>query len=265
LRRRFRGVAHAHSKYSFDGRLTLPEFAQFFRDRGVDFVLMSEHVESLTAENARAFIAECAELSDESFLLIPGIEIDALHALFYGVTTVEPWSSNEELAEQLTGGGAMTVVSHPVKIRRGLPPVTQRYAEAVEVWNSRHDGKVTPNTAILAYWRKLRGELGRELAPVCGIDFHGKHDFTPLMFEIACERLEKREILSALRERRFDLVHRGKRVPLDFASGELPLGYRVYSGLYRAAYNFVYSVHRAAGAAGLRLPSSAKAKLRKVF
>jgi hypothetical protein len=258
-------VAHAHSKHSFDGRLTLPEVAAFFRERGLDFALMSEHVESLTAEKARVFIEECGELSDENFLLVPGIEIDAVHALFYGVTKVTPWASNEELAEQLASGGAMTVVSHPVKIRRGLPAVTRRHAEGVEVWNSRHDGKTTANGAMVAYWRKLRAELGRELAPMCGIDFHGRHDFTPLIFEVECERLKAPAILGALRESRFDLSHAGKRVPLDFRSGELSLGYRLHAGAYRVAYNCVYAAHRAAAAAGLKPPSWAKARLRKVF
>ncbi len=80
-----RGVAHVHSTYSFDGRLPLPDLAGFLAGQGLDFVLMSEHVESLDPGKVRRFVADCSRLSNESFLLIPGIEIDELNALFYGI------------------------------------------------------------------------------------------------------------------------------------------------------------------------------------
>ena len=79
---KFRGVAHVHSTYSFDGRLTLDELAVSFKARGIQFVLMSEHVESLDPEKLGSFISDCKQNSDESLLLIPGIEIDDLNGLF---------------------------------------------------------------------------------------------------------------------------------------------------------------------------------------
>jgi hypothetical protein len=243
----------------------LPELASFFRERGIDFVLMSEHVETLTAETIGSFIADCAALSDDSFLLVPGIEIDALHALFYGVAAVNPWSCNEELAAQLVANGAMAVVSHPVKIRGRLPAIIERQAEGVEVWNSRHDGKAALRHCILEYWRNLQAVLSRKLSPVCGIDFHSRSDFVPLVLELDCETLDKGSILTAIRGKRFHISHAGKRLPLDFDSGALPRRYRLYSSVYRAAYHVVYSIHRAAVASGIKLPPSLKARLRNVF
>lgn len=260
-----RGVAHVHSTYSFDGRLTLLDLAKFFRERGIHFVLMSEHVEGLTPESVRSFMTDCAKLSDQSFLLIPGIEIDALHALFYGVQAIEPWSSNEELASQLAAGGAMTVVSHPVKIRKGIPAITQAQVEGVEVWNSRHDGKTALDGRILKYWRRLRSELGRNVFPVCGIDFHSRNDFVPLVFELECDRLKRDSVLAAIRAGQYRISLSGKRVPLNFDTGELPAGYRFYSGLYRLLYRSAYAMHRAALGWGFKLPTELKAKLRKVF
>jgi hypothetical protein len=263
--RQFRGVAHVHSRYSFDGRLTMQELARFFRERHIDFVLLSEHVESLTAETVRAVIADCAALSDESFLLIPGIEIDALNALFYGARPVGPWSSNEELAARLVEGGALAVVSHPIKIHRALPASTERDAAGVEVWNSRHDGKAAPSGRIIRYWRTLRDQTARDLLPLCGIDFHGARDFVPLTLDVECERLDRASILAALRERRFHLSRSGKRVPLDFRSGRMASGYALYAAAYRAAYGLVYGVHRTAQGAGFRVPKALKTRLSKVF
>src|SRR5208337_3264907 len=94
-----RGVAHVHSTYSFDGCLNLHDLAGFFQERGIDFVLMSEHVETLDTD-----------------------EIDALNALFFGVQPVNIWTHIEHLAQQLAAGGALVAVSHPVKVKKSVPP-----------------------------------------------------------------------------------------------------------------------------------------------
>jgi hypothetical protein len=156
-------------------------------------------------------------------------------------------------------------VSHPVKIRRRLPAIIERQVEGVEVWNSRHDGKAALHTHILGYWQNLQAELRRELSPVCGIDFHSRSDFVPLVLELDCERLDKGSILAAIREERFHISHAGKRVPLDFASGALSRGYRLYSSAYRAAYHVVYAIHRAALGSGIKLPAGLKVRLRNIF
>jgi len=106
-----RGVAHVHSTYSFDGCLNLHDLAGFFQERGIDFVLMSEHVETLDTDKINAFISDCKTCSNEKFLLIPGIEIDALNALFFGVQPVNIWAHIEHLAQQLAAGGALVAVS----------------------------------------------------------------------------------------------------------------------------------------------------------
>src|SRR5215469_12113339 len=151
----FRGVAHVHSTYSFDGRLTIEEIAAFFEARGVAFVLMSEHVESLDPGKVRGLLADCEKHSTASLLLIPGIEIDALNALFYNVPAAEKWTDNEDLAKQLACGGALVAVSHPVKIR-DVPRIDPLLIEAVEIWNGRHDGKIALDPGIVEFWRKER-------------------------------------------------------------------------------------------------------------
>jgi len=259
-----RGVAHVHSKHSFDGRLPLAGLAAFFQERRLDFVLLSEHVESLDAPKVASLIAECAVLSSPSFLLIPGIEIDALHALFYGVTSIAPWESNEELAAQLAAGGALVAVSHPVKVRQ-LPPFTLAHAEAVEVWNSRHDGKTALDLRMVRFWTGLRARLQRNLLPLCGIDFHSTRDFIPLVMEVSASSLSTPEILASLKAGRYRISLAGRTVPLDFNTGRLPPGYRAYSAIYRLFYKLVYAMHRATVGSGFRLPSGLKAMLRNRF
>ena len=54
-------------------------------------MLLSEHVETLTPASIRSFISDCRTCSSDNLLMIPGIEIDALNALFYGVQAVDSW------------------------------------------------------------------------------------------------------------------------------------------------------------------------------
>ncbi len=125
-----RGVAHAHSSYSFDGRLSLAELAKFFRSQGVDFVLLSEHVETLTPDSLQEFISQCERHSDDSILLIPGVEIDGLNALFYGIpSSPAAWDDWEDLSSRLIAAGALTAVSHPCRIRKPISPLIRRHAE----------------------------------------------------------------------------------------------------------------------------------------
>jgi hypothetical protein len=263
--KRFRGVAHVHSTYSFDGRLTLDSLVEFLRERGVDFVLMSEHVESLDPAKIKQFIEHCEQYSDGSFQLIPGIEIDALHALFYSVQPVSPWTSDEALARQLAAGGAIVAVSHPVKVKKDIPHVTAELAEAVEVWNSRHDGKLAPSGRIIRFWRVLQRRLGRQLVPICGIDFHKPDDFIPLMFEVTCDTLERDSVMAAIREGHYTILRGRKEVPLNFATGTLAPGYRIYSTCYRLVYETIYTAHRTALRLGLRAPRGLRGMLRRVF
>jgi hypothetical protein len=260
-----RGVAHVHSTYSYDGRLPLSDLAGFMSGQGLDFVLMSEHVESLDPEKVHRFVEDCSRLSNERFLLIPGIEIDELNALFYGIQAPGGWEDTQDLARQLAAGGALVAVSHPVKIRKEISEITKSAVEAVEVWNSRHDGKVAPRRGILNYWMKLRAGTGRQLLPLCGIDFHDKRDFVPLVMEVECDGRDRDSILAGIREGRYRIALGGEDVPLDFGSGALPLSYRAYSALYGAFYESVYFFHRAAGRLRLRPPKRLKSWLRRKF
>ena len=102
----------------------MPDLAAFFRDRGVNVVLMSEHVETLDPEKLVRIIFDCQTYSSDSFLLIPGIEIDALNALFYDVRPVKSWADPRDLAKQFARGGALVAVSHPVKVKTDIPEMS---------------------------------------------------------------------------------------------------------------------------------------------
>lgn len=261
-----RGVAHVHSTYSFDGRLRLPELAQFLAERGMDFALLSEHVESLQPETLREFFHQCQECSNDAILLIPGVEIDGLNALLFGIRHCpEQWMDWEDLARQLISAGALTAVSHPCRIVKPVPALIRRHAEAVEVWNSRYDGKMALRLSSVRYWRSLMTQEKRALRPMCGIDFHDRRDYCPLMLEVQCAERDSSAILASLRAGQYRMVHGGRPVPLDFHSGALPIAYRSFAALSGAAHSAVYGLHRQAVRMNLRPPRPVKRWLARWF
>jgi hypothetical protein len=243
----------------------MPDLAAFFRKRGVDVVLVSEHVETLDPDKLRRIVADCAAYSDDRFLLVPGVEIDALHALFFDVRPVDSWTTVEDLAEQFARAGAFVAVSHPVKVKKDIPPVTARHVEAVEVWNSRHDGKLAIDSRIVRFWTALRDRLGRRLSPLCGIDFHKPSDFVPLCFELDVDRLDAAAVIAGLRAARHRIVRAGRAVPLNFQTGSLSIFYRLSAHGYRSLYKTVYRVHRAVLRSGVQPPKGLRTALRRVF
>jgi hypothetical protein len=161
------GIAHAHSTHSFDGRLGLRELQTLLSEAKIDFCLMSEHVESLDYEKIGAMLADYAALPRGGCLMIPGIEIDDLHILIYGVTAIEPYASIEELAAQMFHRGSLIFVSHPVKIKGKLPEVILPWLSGVEIWNTRYDGRSAPRPGNLKLWANLQRERGPLQPLVC--------------------------------------------------------------------------------------------------
>jgi len=261
----FRGVAHVHSTLSFDGHLPLDRLATFFADRGVQFVLMSEHVETLDPLKVQQLVRQCRECSTDSMVLIPGIEIDALNALFYGIAPVDGWTSHDDLARQLAAGGAMVVVSHPVKVRGEIPELTASLVEGVEVWNTRHDGKLAVDLSVFRFWRSLETRLRRRVHPLCGIDFHGPGDFVAVVLQVDCEHLDQAELLKAIRSGRYTIARGSKTIPIDTRAGTLPFHYRLYSRSYRTAFDLAHVLNRAVARFGFRVPRAMKARVRRVF
>ena len=56
-------VLHAHSVWSYDGRWTLSQIADFFGARGVDAVMMSEHDTEFDPQRFGEYRDACANAS----------------------------------------------------------------------------------------------------------------------------------------------------------------------------------------------------------
>src|SRR5574341_1542843 len=189
---RLAGVAHVHSTYSWDGPHSLPELVAFLRKQGLDFVLMSEHDRGLDKEAMRRFVRECARLSDDRFLVIPGIEYEAtpdyVHILAYNTRELIPSGDAAEIARGTRRQGGLAVLAHPhwKDGFRHVTPEMLALMQGWEVWNGKADGRWAPDPGNLKRY-DLNRRQGLRLLPFAGADLHRTESYPNITLQVACQ------------------------------------------------------------------------------
>ncbi len=200
------GILHCHSTYSYDAKLSLREIKELCQKNNVQFVCMTEHVDEMTDEDAKKFVAECEELSDASFLFIPGFEVpyppskkgDHAHVLmisqrgFFG-----NYAPNIETLTKWTTGSGFVVLAHPVRNQFIVDDGLLASIDALEVWNQQYEGKRVPRTRSLALLDELRSQKTGLLA-TGGVDFHRKEHFGAPLVTLNVDSLSELAILEKL-------------------------------------------------------------------
>jgi hypothetical protein len=200
-----RGIAHAHSRYSYDGCHDLAALANFARARRLDFVLMSEHNRTLTDATMAAFVAECASLSEATgVLMVPGIECEAtpdfVHVLGYGARSLVRDRGMAAIIAGLRNAGAFTVLAHPI-YKRALDQVGRPALAALdgfEIWNGKADGGRYPSDAAIRELAELH-HTRPALRPMAGVDLHRLEAYAAITLDVTCAARTAGEILTALR------------------------------------------------------------------
>jgi hypothetical protein len=209
-------VSHLHSTYSYDGHESLADIKLALIERGISVACMTEHVDELTPEKAREFIAQCQALSDVSFLFIPGFEMPYLgtHILVIGAHryTWDADNAQQSLSEWIDNG-AIAVVAHPHRNDFQFDTFMRESTIGMEVWNSQYDGKYAPRPRALSTFTQLRSAQPTYHA-FAGIDLHRlEHLGGP---EIIMESsLEEKSILSALKNGNYHIQGSSVRIGSD--------------------------------------------------
>lgn len=151
-----RVLAHAHSLWSYDGRLSLTQWIALARAQQADAVLLAEHEETgWTQDRYERFVEACLAVSTPSLSVVPGIEFnqDGYHVLCYGLRR---WPARPcdalSLAAEVHGQGCFLCLAHPPRYRWRYPAALLDVVDAVEVWNSSWvcDGTLGPHPQSLA-------------------------------------------------------------------------------------------------------------------
>ncbi len=209
----FKGLIHAHSTFSYDGKLTLPELKAACLKRGLSFVCLTEHTDQMTEAVGQAFLAACREYSDESFVFVPGFEVpykDA-HVLHIGTTTFlgTEATTTAEL-EAWRAVAPLVVLAHPVRNRFMLDDALQNCLDGVEVWNQQYEGKSVPrpkSVALLASLRTHKPQLA-----FGGADLHRADHFGAPYTYLELEALSEAAIMTALKTGAYHFGHEARTI-----------------------------------------------------
>lgn len=196
------GFLHSHSTYSYDGKLSLKALREECLARGLRFVCMTEHTDELDLDRARAFVEECAQLSDEGFVFIPGFEVpykDA-HVLMIGCPTFHgQFARTSEELLRWAGSASMVVLAHPVRNKFIVDETLLKCIDGVEVWNQQYEGKRAPRVRSLRLLTELRLQKPL-LRATGGVDLHRKDHFGGPYTTLDVARVEHDAIIAMLRE-----------------------------------------------------------------
>lgn len=170
------GVVHVHSAYSHDCRDALPRLREFALERGLQFVGLTDHAEDFDEARFVAYREECAGLSDDAVVLIPGLEFrfegyTGLHLLALGLTR---WIAPTTPAEFLTstrGTTGLTIAAHPVLFKYVAPPDVLAGIDAIEVWNAKYNTRYLPDPRAIRLLHEVRRTRPDVVATV-GLDQH---------------------------------------------------------------------------------------------
>ena len=234
-RRRLRGVIHVHSTHSYDGQQSIEELARFFRARAMDFVCVTEHSDGLDAAAMQRVATETARVSDDEFLVVPGIEFSCrrrLHLLGLGVTTPIDSDDPVTVARRIRDQGGVVIVAHPLAYGTDYPEDMAEHVDGVEIWNITKDGWLSPGAAPMALWRRWR-RRNPVLRGLGALDLHSFASPSGLWLELADTELRTEAVLDTLRGGRLDICNRFLRVGGGAPPGGLSFAvYALASRLY---------------------------------
>lgn len=262
-----RCALHVHSTYS-DGQFSLAELREVFLGAGVGVVCMADHDYAFTEEKVGVYVAECAALSDERLLFIPGLEFectDRMHVLGYGVVALADSNDPQVTFRHIEAHHGVSVIAHPKDAHFEWIESFSVLPMGIEVWNSKYDGRYAPRSRTFALLSRLKPRR-REMRAFYGQDLHWKTQFRALYTDLACAELSSRSVLDALGAGSFHGVKDEWTLPSDgVVASELLGRFDVLNERSNRLWQSLGRMKRMAGWFGSHLPPAIKAQLRRIF
>ena len=255
-----RGTVHAHSTNSFDGKLSYRELREFLRSRGLSFVCMTEHIENQTQASIDRIIDECRAHSDESFVFVPGLEMDCFVVYFLGLEHVQvDFTSNRSIFDSLRKAARLCICAHPINAKFKYPDWVIDVCDGVEVINTKYDGHHDLRRGSERLYARVRARRPHAVA-LAGMDFHERAHVSPIHLRLSRPgRLSEAFVLECLATGAFTIY-----------KGDRPLGaYSFFErSVARARIGFMdlsHAANRRIAAGGFRVPKGLKRALRRLM
>lgn len=195
-----KGIYHAHSTYSSDGKIPLAELKKLLMESGFRFVVMTEHAEDMTPDSLKRYYDECLALSDDQFVCIPGLEIPYKGKIHVGCFPIVPMPEVPMYREGIQRShqhAAYTVIHHPSKEGYFIDEVLPLIIDGVEIWNSRYEGSIAPSMRTVGFGRRWYPHA----LPFGGLDIHNRNQLRGPHLVVDVHACTMEAIMSAIRSR----------------------------------------------------------------
>ena len=262
-----KAVLHVHSTYS-DGEFTVPELRQIFAAQGCSVICITDHADSFDELKLADYIRECAELSDDKFIFVCGLEYtceQGMHILGYGCTSLTPAKDPQKVIRHIEENHALAVIAHPKDTMFPLIDSFDVLPSGIETWNTKYDGRYAPRPATFDLLLRLKNRRP-DMKAFYGQDLHWKKQFRGLFLQLNCDSLDRDTILHTLSAGGYSGMKDHLLLP---SSGELS---RALAGRFAALQaksartrNLIKAGKRAIDNLGIKVPASIKAQIRRIF
>jgi len=172
---RMKALLHVHSDFSYDGKNSLDDLARWGRGRGLDALLLSEHVNDFDDDKMRRLVARCESLAGTGAVLVPGLEFaveGGFHILGFALRRFRSTVKPVEAVRFIRDEGGLAVLAHPARYRGAWPePEVMAMLDGIEVWNATYDGRFVPSGRILRAYGERAGTM-TAARPFGGQDLH---------------------------------------------------------------------------------------------
>jgi hypothetical protein len=202
----YRGDLHSHTLHS-DGSWDVPELVQYARDRGYDFITLTDH-------NTVSGLPHIDRLSDAQMLTMGGMELTTYygHALALGIRQWVEWRVDTDqhltmtdLARHVIASGAFFVIAHPrspgdpecTGCRWEYRDMMPGIAQGVEIWNGPWCDYNEDGVSLFYQWLNE----GHHLVATAGSDIHGAtHEGQEGAFNVVyASELTERAVMDGVR------------------------------------------------------------------
>jgi predicted metal-dependent phosphoesterase TrpH len=262
-----KGALHVHSTYS-DGEFDIEELRRVYLSEGCSFVCITDHAEYFDSDKIAAYARELKERSDEKFCFVMGLEYrceQEMHILGYGARILTDTKDPQAVIRHITGQGAIAVIAHPKDQFFPWIEEFETLPQGIETWNSKYDSRYAPRPGTFALLQRLR-ERSPAMRAFYGQDLHWKKQFRGLFVTVECDAVEPTAILTALSAG----AYCGRKDDLELpstglVSEELLVQFGNAHARSRRMWQFFKNGKAVLDRAGVRVPESWKAQLRRIF
>jgi len=265
------GVCHIHSTVSSDAELTIAEIARFFKSRQYHFVCLTEHSpkpdgEYLNREDIQIIVDECRVLSDESFVMVPGLECETdnnAHILGIGVTQPIESKNCLEVIDLIKRQEGIAVLAHPFFFNNRYPQEMIEKLDGLEVWN----GSKNPFPDAVACF-KIKALHRKGITPLAyfGLDFHRQEHYRQLSIIISENELTAPAVIKGLKSGSYLLHSQIYEISpfADFPIHKLIQWY-IQARLFFTTRKWAIGIKKKLNEKGVKIPEKAVTAIKRFY